>query len=85
MKIKDIVNLMLKSSDSNPYTGLLSKEDNIIAAIQLAKLCKEFADKGQKAEAMNIDSEVWIEVIKNLEDMKIVNKRNKRISNLIKK
>ena len=85
MKIKDIVNLMLKSSDSNPYTGLLSKEDNIIAAIDLAKLCKEFADKGQKAEAMNIDSGQWIEVIKNLEDMKIVNKRNKRISNLIKK
>ncbi len=85
MKIKDIVNLMLKSSDSNPYTGLLSKEDNIIAAIDLAKLCKEFADKGQKAESMNIDSGQWIEVIKNLEDMKIVNKRNKRISNLIKK
>ncbi len=83
MKIKDIVNLMLKSSDSNP--GLLSKEDNITAAIDLAKLCKEFADKGQKAESMNIDSGQWIEVIKNLEDMKIVNKRNKRISNLIKK
>ncbi len=85
MKIKDIVNLMLKSSDSNPYTGLLSKEDNITAAIDLAKLCKEFADKGQKAESMNIDSGQWIEVIKKLEDMKIVNKRNKRISNLIKK
>ena len=57
---------MLKSSNGNPYTGLLSNKDNLAAAINLAKLCKEFADKGQTDEAMNIPSEQWEEVIDEL-------------------
>lgn len=63
---KELVELMLKSSNSNPYTGALSKKDNLIAAIDLAKLCKDFADKGQMDEAMNIPSEQWEEVITTL-------------------
>jgi len=68
MKTKQIVKLILKSSNHNPYTGMLSKKDNLIAAIDLAKLCKDFADKGQTDEAMDIDSEQWKEVIAELEN-----------------
>jgi mitochondrial fission protein ELM1 len=67
MKKEEIIDLMLKSSDHNPYTGILSKKDNLIAAIDLAKLCKDFADKGQTDEAMNIPSEQWEEVINKLQ------------------
>jgi hypothetical protein len=67
MGTKEIVELMLKSSDHNPYTGMLSKKDNLIAAIDLAKLCKSFADTGQTDEAMNIESSQWVEVIGRLE------------------
>ena len=60
---------MLKSSDHNPYTGMLSKKDNLIAAIDLAKLCKDFADKGHTDEAMGIPSEHWDEVINELSNL----------------
>lgn len=66
MTTRKIVNLMMKSSDHNPYTGKLSKSENIVAAIQLAELCKDFADNGQMDEAMNIESSQWIEVISKL-------------------
>ena len=56
----------MRSSNYNPYGGKLSKEDNIIAAIELAELCKDFADKGLKDEAMNIGSRQWFEVINKL-------------------
>ena len=62
-----LVNLMMRSSDNNPYTGMLSKKDNLIAAIDLAKLCKNFADTGQTDEAMNIESSQWVDVIDRLE------------------
>lgn len=67
-----LVNLMMSSSDNNPYTGKLSHKDNILAAIELAKLFKNFADTGQTDEAMNIESNQWIEVIGKLED-KLIN------------
>lgn len=70
METKEIVELMLKSSNHNPYTGKLSNKDNLLAAIDLAKLCKDFADKGHIDEAMNIESEKWIVVISELEKMK---------------
>ena len=70
METKEIVELMLKSSGNNPYQGILSKKDNLIAAIDLAKLCKDFADNGQMDEAMNIDSDQWVEVISKLETLK---------------
>ena len=60
---------MRKSSNHNPYTGMLSKKDNIIAAIELAKLCKDFADKGQTDEAMNLDSNHWQQTIDKLKDI----------------
>ena len=59
---------MIRSSDTNPYSGKLSKKDNILAAIEVAKLAKDFADKGQTAEAMDVPSSQWIEVIAKLED-----------------
>ena len=62
-----LVNLMMRSSDTNPYRGKLSKKDNVLAAIELAKLAKDFADKGQTDEAMDIESSQWIEVIGRLE------------------
>lgn len=57
----------MRSSDDNPYVGKLSKRDNILAAIELAKLCKDFADKGQTDEAMNVESSQWVEVINRLQ------------------
>jgi len=69
MTLRKTVNLMLKSSNHNPYTGMLSKKDNFIAAIELAKLCKDFADKGQADEAMNLDSNHWQQTIDKLQSM----------------
>jgi hypothetical protein len=76
MNTKEIINLMLKSSNTNPYSGKLSQKENIIAAIGLAKLCKEFADSGQTDEAMNINSDEWVVVILELE---------KKLDTLLKK
>jgi hypothetical protein len=67
MNIQDTVKLMLKSSDHNPYSGKLSKKDNVMAAVDLAKLCLDFAEKGHSDEAMNLDSEHWKKVINELE------------------
>ena len=58
----------MRSSDNNPYSGKLSKKDNVLAAIELAKVCKNFADTGRTDEAMNIESSQWVEVIGKLED-----------------
>lgn len=69
MTLRKTINLMLKCSNYNPYIGMLSKKDNFIAAIELAKLCKEFADKGQTDEAMNLDSNHWQQTINKLQNM----------------
>ena len=66
MTTPKLVNLLMRVSDSNPYTGKLSKKDNVLGAIELAKLCKNFADTGQTDEAMNIESAQWVEVIGRL-------------------
>jgi len=58
---------MMRSSDTNPYSGKLTKKQNVLCAIELAKLFKEFADNGQTDEAMDIESTQWIEVIGKLE------------------
>ena len=63
---KYLVKLMLKSSDSNPYTGKLSLPANIFAAIQLAELCKTFSLTGREAEAMYVPTNQWEEVIATL-------------------
>lgn len=62
-----LVNLMMRSSETNPYSGKLTEKQNVLAAIELAKLAKDFADKGMTDEAMNIPSSQWIEVIGKLE------------------
>ena len=66
MSKEEIVDLMLKSSDYNPYTGKLSTKDNYIAAIELAQLCREFAENGETDAAMNNPVEDWNEVIEIL-------------------
>ncbi len=66
---KYLVELMLKSSNNNPYKGELSKKENISAAIDLAKLCKKFADNGDIEEAMNVESQQWVDVIFELVKM----------------
>jgi hypothetical protein len=70
METNEIVELMIKSSefmikssDRSQYHGLLSKKANIMGAIGLAELYKNFADTGQTDEAMNIDSNQWVDVI----------------------
>lgn len=83
METREIVELMLKSTDHNPYTGMLSKKDHLIASIGLAKLCKNFADNGQADEAMNISSEKWVLVISELEGMSLINIRNTKIEKLL--
>lgn len=67
MTTRKLVNLMMRSSDNNPYTGKLTEKQNVQAALALANLCKEFADTGQMDEAMNIESSQWVEVISKLE------------------
>jgi len=67
MTTRKLVNLMMRSSDTNHYSGKLSKKDNVLAAIEVAKLAKEFADKGQNTKAINVPSSQWIEVISKLE------------------
>ena len=66
-----LTNLMMRSSDSHPHFGKLSKKDNILCAIELADLCKEFADNGQTDEAMDIDSPQWVEVINKLKGKRL--------------
>jgi len=65
----EIVELMLKSSNHNPYKGFLDEKENTIAAIELAKLCRDFADKGHTDEAMDIPVEKWDEVIVKLSEI----------------
>ena len=67
MTTRKLVNLMMRTTDTHPYGGKLSKKDNVLTAIALAKLVKEFADKGQTAEAMDVPSSQWVEVIAKLE------------------
>jgi hypothetical protein len=70
MTTQELEKLLLKSSDSHPYRGKLSRKENIEAAIDLANLCKDFASKGMKDEAMNIPVEQWDEVINTLHNTK---------------
>ena len=59
---------MMRSSDTNPYIDELSIKDNLLAAIELAKLSKSFAEKAQTDKRTGIKSSQWIEVITKLED-----------------
>lgn len=68
MTIEQTINLLIKSSTDNPYKGKLAKEDKILGAIVLAKLCKRFAVSGQSDNAMNLDAGHWEKVIKRLKE-----------------
>lgn len=68
-EIKETVKLIMDSSNSNPYGGKISKKDNIIAAIDLAKLGLDFANKGKTDEAMDIPPKIWQGVLKHLENL----------------
>lgn len=78
MKTDELIDLVLKSSDENPYSGKLSKKDNLIAAIDLAKLFLNFADKGMEFEAMFVKSDQWNEVIEKLEEIQLTENRRNR-------
>jgi len=66
--IEDVIDLMLETTNSNPYGGPLSDEEHLANAIDLARLCLEFADNGHLEEAMNIESNTWLLVIADLEN-----------------
>lgn len=83
MELKEIVQLMLNSSKNNPYIGDLSKKDNLISAINLAELCKDFADKGYMDEAMNISSEKWSLVISELKNKQLSQLRDSKLEIII--
>lgn len=70
MTTRKLTNLMMRSCDYNPYSGKLSEKQNINAAIDLAKLLKDFAEKGYTDEAMNVDSNQWQDVIYKLQQKK---------------
>jgi hypothetical protein len=65
---EDMVNLMLKCCNHNPYKGYLTTEENIKLSIELANVCLNFAKEGHKDEAMNFTSSQWEDVIKQLEE-----------------
>lgn len=68
MKTEDIVNFIINLTKNHPYVGDLSKRANLDSSIDLAKLFKDFADKGLTDEAMNIGSSQWELVISKLEN-----------------
>ena len=72
---------MMSSSDNCPYNGKSTDKQNVLDAIELANLCKEFADTGQTDEAMGIESSQWIEVIGKL----MSKYREMRLKNLLDK
>ena len=51
---------------------MLSIIDNYTAAIDLAKLFREFAEGGQVDEAMNLDVEHWNKAINKLESNPVI-------------
>ena len=84
MTTQEIVTLLMHSCDTNPYSGKLSKRDTIIGAIDLAKLCKNFAEKGYTDEAMHVPTEQWNEVIEQLHNLDGELLRKKRTHKLKK-
>lgn len=71
MSIKKMIKLMLSSTNECPYRGKLEKHTNVVEAINLSELCKEFADDGYLDEAMGEPSEVWVKVINELEKIRL--------------
>ena len=72
MTLRKTVNLLLRSTNNNPYGGVLSIFDNYAAAIELAKLFREFAEAGQMNEAMDLGVEHWNKAIAKLESNPVI-------------
>lgn len=72
MTVTKTVNLLLRSSDSCPYSGKLDRRNNYIAAIELAELLRDFAERGCHEEAMNLDVAHWDKAISRLKIHPIV-------------
>lgn len=68
MTIEETVDLMMKSSDYNPYTGPLNYRENLIAAINLADLVRDFSLKGMSNEAMGLSVDHMNDVISVLQE-----------------
>jgi hypothetical protein len=66
METHVIIDLMLKSSDTCPYNGMLSKRGNYMAAIELAELFHKFAINGDNESACNINASEWKVVVSQL-------------------
>lgn len=67
MTLTKTVNLLLRCSDNNPYSGKLEKRHNYIAAIELGKLFRDFAERGHAEEAMHLDVSHWDRAINRLQ------------------
>ena len=66
MTLTKTINLLLRCTNSNPYGGMLSIVDNYKPAVELANLFRDFAERGQTDEAMNLDVSHWDKVINRL-------------------
>jgi len=66
MNVEETKALMMNSSNSHPYKGKLSKEDNVLAAIELAELVLQFSENGQSDEAMDLSPDHMKTVITEL-------------------
>ena len=73
MKAEEIasdVKLLMDLTDSNPYKGKLSEEDNLFHALELVDLLIRFAKDGQSDEAMHKSHEHWQKVKQALNETK---------------
>lgn len=66
--IDNAVKLMISSSDTNPYTGKLSHDNNVLAAIELAELVLDFSEKGMSDEAMDLSPDHMKGVVSKLKE-----------------
>lgn len=64
-----LLKLLLTSSNSCPYNGLIRGRLNIISAHELALLFRDFALRGHEDEAMHIDVDKWDGIIYDLKLM----------------
>jgi hypothetical protein len=67
MTLTKTINLLLRCSADCPYSGKLENRHKYIAAVELAKLFRDFAERGCTEEAMHLDVPHWDKAIKRLE------------------
>lgn len=80
MSIQKTAKLVIKASENDPYYGKLNQRQNVEAAIEVGKLCLDFAERGMTDEAMNLGVEHWEGVVSYLEKkLQSIEKRNNKI------